>query len=280
MKNLTRWAACIALLLGLPGAQASSQSTALASFDLTVSATDATSVKLHWQPVDGATDYVVSRDGNIVGRTVGALGYFTEFDLQPRQSYSYSVAARAAGTVIAQSNSTSALTGGTMPVRTHYVVLAIAFNPAGEDLMTERVYLDHRIQFLRLASLDSAIIELYNGGIVSTAVTPAVTPGTTTVDYSALVTRRDLAGLGGNSIVDLIERGDIDHVWVVKSPVDFMENALIGNRLIQGNGQVGPYTWMPIAVASSRSFFVNAYLPDGRSWDAYAHMVEGIENSL
>jgi hypothetical protein len=280
MKNLTRWAACIALLLGLPGAQASSQQPALASFDLTVSATDATSVKLHWQPVDGATDYVVSRDGAIVGTTVGALGYFTEFDLQPRQTYSYSVTARAAGIAIAQSDMASALTGGSLPVRTHYVVLAIAFNPAAEDLVTERVYLAHRIQFLRVASLDSAIIELYNGGIVSSAITPAVTPGTTTVDYPDLVTRRDLPGLDGNSIVDLIERGDIDHVWVVKSPIDFLENALIGNRRIQGNGQDGPNTWKPIPVASSRSFFVNAYLPDGRSFDAYAHMVEGIMTSI
>jgi hypothetical protein len=280
MKSLIRWAACIALLFGLPVAHVSSQQSGLASFDLSVSATDATSVKLHWPPVDGATDYVVSRDGAVVGTTVGALGYFTEFDLQPARSYSYSVAARAAGTVIAQSNTTSALTGGSMSVRTHYVVLAIAFNPGAEDLLTEKVYLDHRIQFLRLASLNSAVIELYNGGIVSSAITPDLAPGSTWVDYTRLVTRRDLPGMNGLSIVDLIERGDIDHVWVVKSPVDFYENALIGNRKIQGNGKVGPNTWMPIPVASSRSFFVNAYLPDERSWDAYAHMVEGIMTSI
>jgi hypothetical protein len=28
-----------------------------------------------------------------------------------------------------------------------------------------------------------------------------------------------------------VERGDIDHVWVVKAPVDFSENALMGNRI-------------------------------------------------
>ena len=165
-------------------------------------------------------------------------------------------------------------------IRTHYTVLAIAFNPEQTSLITEETYLKHRIQFLKLASLGSAVIGLYKGGIVSSAVTPAVEPGTNRVDYAKLVTRRDLPELDGYSIVDLVEKGDIDHVWVVKTPVDFGENALIGNRPIQGSGATTDNTWVPIPVKSSRSFFVNGYISDASSYDAYTHMVEGVMTSI
>ena len=165
-------------------------------------------------------------------------------------------------------------------IKTHFKVLAIAFNPEQASLITEETYLKHRIQFLKLASLGSAVIRLYKGGIVSSAVTPAVVPGTTSVDYEKLVTRRDLPELDGYSMVDLIEKGDIDHVWVVKTPVDFGENALIGNRPIQGSGTTTDNTWVPIPVKSSRSFFVNLSGTDERSYDAYAHMVEGVMTSV
>ena len=109
------------------------------------------------------------------------------------------------------------------------------------------------------------MIHVYKDGIISSAHTPEVEPGTNFVDYSKLVTRRDLPGLNGHSIVDLIEHGDIDHVWVVKTPVDFAENVLIGNRPIQGEGVMTDNTWVPIPVKSSRSFFVNAFVSDERS---------------
>lgn len=271
---------CRVAFLTLMLAMTSTPVSASVEFELSVVSTDATSVKLRWPAQAGASAYDVARDGVPVGSTVGALGYFTDFDLQPWHNYIYAVTARAGGSVIGESSPATAQTTTTANIRTHYSVLAIAFNPDQSSLVTERVYLEHRIQFLALASQKSANIDLYNGGIVSLAVTPAVVPGTTIVDYPALVTRRDLPGMNGVSIVDLVERGDIDHVWVVKSPVGFQENALIGNRKIQGNAPVGPRTWIPIPVPSSRSFFVNAYLPDERSWDAYAHMVEGIMNSI
>ncbi|MGZ3241649.1 MAG: hypothetical protein ACXWJK_15640, partial [Burkholderiaceae bacterium] len=164
-------------------------------------------------------------------------------------------------------------------IRTHYNILVIAFNPERATLRTEETYLKHRIQFLKLASLGSAEISVYKGGIISLATTAPAIPGTNSVDYVSLVSRRDL-GLNGYSIVDLIERGDIDHVWVVKSAVDFGENAFIGNRRIQGAGVTTDNTWVPIPVKSSRSFFVNAFSPDDRSYDAYAHMVEGVMTSI
>lgn len=304
MKNVrVLWAVAIVLLpLGLSMAQAfqlKESSTDATSdrnkhkhwhhhaFELKESSTDATSVRLQWQPQNGAIEYVVSRDGRIVGSTIALVGYFTDFDLRPGERYRYTVAARdASGTVIAQSAPVSVKTTRSTTIRTHYNVLAIAFNPQQASLLAEETFLKHRIQFLGLASLGSAMIDLYKGGIVSSAVTPALESGTNSVDYVHLVTRRDLPGLNGYSIVDLIEKGDIDHVWVVKSPVDFGENALFGNRPIQGSGVTTDNTWVPIPVNSSRSFFVNAFFnangppPDERSYDAYAHMVEGVMTSI
>ena len=250
-------------------------------FKLEVSSTDATSVRLQWQPQNGANEYEVLRNGSIVGNTVAMVGYFTDFGLLPGERHQYRVAALdASGTVIAQSVPVSANTKRGATIRTDYNVLAIAFNPEHESLVTEETYLKHRIQFLELASLGSAVIHLYKGGIVSSAVTPAVEPGSNRVNYGSLVTRRDLPGLGGYSIVDLVEKGDIDHVWVVKSPVEFAENVLIGNRPIQGEGVTTNNTWVPIPVKCSRSFFVNAFGADERSYDAYSHMVEGVMTSI
>jgi len=253
------------------------------SFELLVSCTDATSVRLQWTPLETAAEYAVSRDGTGVGTSIAAVGYFTDFGLRPGESHEYVVEARdASGALIGRSLPAVAQTTEATTIRTRYTVLAIAFNPEQESLVTETTFLKHRIQFLRLASLRSAVIGLYTGGLVSTAVVPAVQPGTSTVDYTALVTRRDIPGLDGYSIVDLVEKGDIDHVWVVKSPLgaEFLENVLIGNRPIQGDGVVGPNSWLPLPVKSSRSFFVNGFLPDGRAYDAYAHMVEGIMTSI
>ena len=62
-------------------------------FELNVSFTDATSVRLQWQPQNGASEYAVSRDGRVVGSTVAVVGYFTDFDLRPGMSYQYTVTA-------------------------------------------------------------------------------------------------------------------------------------------------------------------------------------------
>jgi hypothetical protein len=250
------------------------------AMDLQPDDVDATSVRLHWPPLAGATEYEVSRDGKIVGRTVSRLGYFSDFGLRPGSLYRYSVTAySASGSVLTGSQPLLIKTTRSTAIKTQFKVLAIAFNPDNAPIYTEETYLKHRIEFLKLASQGNANISLYKGGILSTTARPAVYPGSTWANYEDLVTRRDL-GLNGNSIVDLIEKGDIDHVWVVKAPVDFGENALIGNRKIQGAGAVTGNTWVPIPVKSSRSFFVNAYSPDERSYDAYAHMVEGVITSI
>lgn len=260
---------------------AGNASTASRAFKVKVDASDATSIRLKWSPVQNAIEYEVVRDGLSAGSTIATVGYFTDFGLRPKQRYQYIVTARdASGNVIAQSNPIFAKTKWWSTIRTHYTVLAIAFNPDQVGLATEEIYLKHRIQFLKLASLGSAVIELYQGHIISSAVTPATEPGSNWANYVDLVTRRDIPELGGLSMVDLVEQGAIDHVWVVKSPIDFWENILIGNRPIQGNGMTSANTWVPLAVKSSRSFFVNAYSPDERSYDAYAHMVEGVMTSI
>lgn len=249
-------------------------------FELQASADGATAIRLRWAPQQGATEYVVYRDGIMVGSTVGALGYYTDVGLQPREHYRYNVSAKnAAGTTIAQSVTSSAKTDESTTVRTDYTVLALAYNPMHQNLTTERVYLNHRIQFLQLASLGSATIHLYKGGIVETASEPPMLPASTSIDYPTLVTRR-LSAFDGLSIVDLIESGAIDHVWVVKGDGDFLENAFIGSHLIQGSGMVEPNTWTPIPVKVSRSFFLNHYGDNEKSYDAYSHMVEGIMTSI
>ncbi len=253
------------------------------SFELSVSSTDATSVRLQWTPIATAAEYAVSRDGSSIGSSLAVVGYFTDFGLRPGESHQYVVEARdASGALIGRSLPAVAQTTEATTIRTHYTVLAIAFNPEQESLVTESTFLKHRIQFLTLASLRSAVIDLFAGGLVSAAVVPPVQPGTSTVDYAALVTSRDIPGLDGYSIVDLVEKGDIDHVWVVKSPqgAEFLENVLIGNRPIQGDGIAAANSWLPLPVQSSRSFFVNGFLPDARAYDAYAHMVEGIMTSM
>ncbi len=249
-------------------------------FELRVVSSDAVSVMLRWHPRSDASSYEVIRDGTLVGRSSASVGYFTDFDLAPGRLYRYSVVAEnSSGAPVGFSEPLVARTGTSAAIRTRYKVLAIAFNPGSDSLVKENAFLQHRIQFLKLASLGSADIELYKGGIVSAPIQPAVDPGNNSVDYKDLVTRRDL-GLSGYSIIDLIEKGEIDHVWVVKSSVDFAENALIGNRPIQGPGISTPNTWVPIRVNCSRSFFVNAYTPDARAYDAYAHMVEGVMTSI
>jgi len=269
----------------LPGvtSMASAAEEAPAAFTLNVAATDATSVRLEWVPVTSAHEYRASRDDMSIGSSVARVGVFTDFGLEPGMEYRYVVEAyNASGALIARSNPVTAQTTHSTRVRTRYTVLAIAFNPTQESLVTETTYLKHRTQFLRLASRDTVRIDFYKERIVSVPVMPPLTPGTNIVDHSQLVVAPDLPGLDGYSIVDLVEMGAIDHVWIVHVPpeVDTRENTFIGNRPVQGDGLVTKFTWPLLPVKCSRSFFVNGFLPDERSWDAYAHMVEGIMTSI
>ncbi|MCX7749765.1 MAG: hypothetical protein N2645_23180 [Clostridia bacterium] len=95
------------------------------------------------------------------------------------------------------------------------------------------------------------------------------------INYEKLVTT-PYSQFDGNSIVDLIEKGDIDWVWVMGGPVlsGFKENALVGNRDIGIPHQDG--WWESIKTKCSKSFFVNGFSPDPRLYDGYVHMVEGI----
>ena len=88
------WLLVALLTVGLTLVQASQLSVPHASgphaiprFKLYVLSTDATSVRLQWQPWNGATEYEISRDGSIVGRTVAIVGYFTDFGLQPGERH-------------------------------------------------------------------------------------------------------------------------------------------------------------------------------------------------
>ncbi len=86
--------------------------------------------------------------------------------------------------------------------------------------------------------------------------------------------------LDGWSMVDLVEKGDVDLVWVLAAPDNcgFRENALVGNHDINPTG-VGE-RWSPFPVKCSRSFFVNSASSDARAYDAYAHCIEGVMSSM
>ena len=127
-----------------------------------VDGVDATSVRLHFVPQSGASKYEVKRNGILVGRTVSSTGYFTDYSLRPGTTYQYTVAAyKATGVLLTRSAAILATTATSTKIRTQYKILAIAFNPDHANITTETVYLKHRIQFLQLASLGSAKIDLY-----------------------------------------------------------------------------------------------------------------------
>jgi hypothetical protein len=257
------------------------------SFDVESAVVDATSVRLHWTPLEaaGIQQYLVYRDGEVVGSTVSQTGYFSDFGLRPGQTCQYQVVAQVDGRIVSTSQPFSIQTATSSSVRTNYTILAIAFNPDDSDREGMTTFLQHRIDFLRLASLGSAVIHPYQNGIVWVHADPPsqsqVVNGQVTQVADLIVTvTAPLAELGGLSIVDLVEKGDIDGVWLVECSLDgFGENTLFGNH------PVGLYTsagekWVPIPAKCSRPFFVDGYLGDARSYDAYTHMVEGILSSM
>lgn len=107
------------------------------------------------------------------------------------------------------------------------------------------------------------------------------------VDYQKMVYKQ-YPEFGGNSIVDLIEMGEIDAVWFVGGPplCGFAENPLLGNRNI--GLDVPPPIGEPEyevfrsdkSIECSRSFFFTLIICDYRVLDANTHMFEGIISSI
>jgi len=256
-----------------------------AQFEINVVKSDATSVILSWTPLPGVNRYEVYRDTNYIGYTVAKTGNFSDFNLDPEHIYNYRVVAVNENNLkSASSPVVSVKTKSTVEIRTRYTVLALAFYPGAIDsneLVHIRTYFKHRLNFFKLASAGSAVIEPYNQDIITINASPAIRgSGSFNVDYAGLVTARYVE-LGGSSIVELVEKGDIDFVWVVKAPEEclFYENYLMGNKDIGSPGSTGEI-WISDKIGSSRSFFVNAYLPDERCNDAYCHMFEGVMSSM
>jgi hypothetical protein len=167
-------------------------------------------------------------------------------------------------------------TAATSRVRTRYKQLGLAFYPSGPDAEFPhvRTFFHHRIDFIRLASANTAILEPFGGDLVVVQATPPILAGGSSVDYVALAETR-YPELGGCSIADLVERGEVDVVNVVAfAGVPFGENAFIGNkgRNVGGTGEA----FASFPARCSRSFFMNANTGDERAYDALAHCVEGL----
>ncbi len=168
-------------------------------------------------------------------------------------------------------------------MRTGYRVLVVGFYPDGPDaaeLTHVRTYLQHRIDFIRHASVNSALLEPYHGDVITIrARPPTLFVGQFNIDYVGMATTA-YPELEGYRMVDLVEKGEVDAVWVVASPdgAFFHENALVGNHDLNPN-PTGE-KWNPFPAKCSRVFFVNSYGSDARSYDAYVHMVEGIFTTM
>lgn len=247
---------------------------------LEVLSTDATSVRLAWQPQE-LYSYDVLRDGVSVGLAGSRLGRFSDFGLTPHTTYEYRVIAYPGDGTSITSSPVVARTTKTQRIKADYTVLAIAFEavPNPTEALLDEIHARNRIQFIELASQGSVKIHLYNDTIFRSRQRLTLDSTTQTVHYPMLV-GQIFGWLGSRSIIDLVENGDVDQVWIFGGSHPFLENALIGSRLIQGNGLTTPNTWTPIAVNCSRSFFIHHSSIDERSYDAYAHMVEGIMTSV
>ncbi|MCL5096798.1 MAG: hypothetical protein M1608_04585 [Candidatus Omnitrophica bacterium] len=245
---------------------------------------DATTIQLNWPPIPSAVEYKVYRNGAYVGSTAARTGYYLDNGLKPVQSYKYYILALdSSGKVIGHSPTNTFSTLSSSSIRTHYKVLAVAFYPEKPDpaeLSHIKTYLRHRIDFLRLASLNTAVMDLYRDDVICIRTNPPISaPDSFNIDYVKLAVT-PYAELGGYSMVDLVEKGDVDTVWVTRAPkgFNFFENALVGNKDINPNPD-GEH-WDPAPAKCSRSFFINSYEPDARCYDAYAHMVEGIMTTM
>jgi len=253
-----------------------------ASLALSCTSADATTIQLNWPPIPVAVEYKIYRDGTYVGSTAGRSGYFTDTGLVPATSYEYFLAAFDSDNHLLGFSTTNAFsTTSSSRSRTHYHILAIGFYPSGPDADFAHVetFFRHKIDFIRLASVNSAILEPYKGDIVCIGATPPVFPSTRSVDYAKLA-ETPYPELDGFSIVDLVERGDVDVVNVVASSAeaDCLENALVGNKGLNpiGSGE----RWTAFPARCSRSFFVNANSGDARAYDAYCHNIEGIMSCI
>lgn len=241
---------------------------------------DVTSVKLRWPPYNGlkiVDEYRVKRNGENVGGTVGRYGYFTDFQLTPGTSYLYAVETVFSDGTTCLSDEIAVTTTTQTSIRTHYTLLAIVFDPNGQsqgELEHIRTFLKYRLDFLRNASHNAVNLEVYNNDIISIDAYPPREAGTANIDY-AMLALTAFPELGNNTMVDLIEKYDVDIVWVLGSPVgyDFGENGLMGNR------DLGAPTWVSTKIKCSRSFFIHSNSGDARAFDAAAHHVEGTMTS-
>ncbi len=162
-------------------------------------------------------------------------------------------------------------------------MLVLAFYPNGpnvEALSHIRTYLRHKLDFVRLASVNGAILQPYQNDVICLrAVPPLLAGGGFNIDYTRLAVT-PYPELDGYSMVDLIEKGDVDAVLVTTAPAgcNFSENALVGNKDLNPN-PTGE-KWHPWPAKCSRYFFVNYGCEDARVYDAYTHWAEGVMSTI
>ncbi|MCC5927733.1 MAG: T9SS type A sorting domain-containing protein [Cyclobacteriaceae bacterium] len=243
---------------------------------------DVTSVILQWTPYTGspaAKSYRVKRDGKDIGSTIGRYGYFTDHGLMPATEYQYIVEGLDAdGNIVCYSLSQSVQTTSETEIRTHYTLLAIVFDPTGE-LHSQMVRIDnflkYRLEFLRNASHNSVNLSLYQDKIFTIRDYPPLPDEPSEwISYEKLAAKI-YPELNSMNMVDMIEKYDVDVIWVIGTPTGYN----FGENILMGNHDLGDKEWISTKVPCSRSFFIHSNTPDARAYDAAAHHIEGTMTS-
>ncbi len=254
------------------------------SLTLRCTASNATTLQLNWPPLPKAVEYRAYRDGIFIGSTASRTGFFLDSGLSPGTEYSYAVTAvDAAGQPIKSSETRRFRTTTSGQIRSAFQALVLAFYPDGppaEELAHIKTYMKHHMDFLRLASRNSAIVRPYKGDVICVrAIPPTLFEGGFNIDYVKLFLT-PYPELEGYSVVDLVEKGDVDVVWIAKAPegCNFHENVLVWNKDLNPNP--GGEKWNPVQAKCSRGFFMTGSGEDARLYDAYAHMIEGIMSTI
>jgi hypothetical protein len=241
---------------------------------------DATSVILSWTPYSGPQSidkYTVIRNNQVVGSTVCKLGYFSDFGLQPGNNYQYKVQGfNTNGELICESEALDIQTTTETEIKTDYTLLAIVFDPTGEvqeHMPRIENFLKYRMEFLRNATHNSVNLSLYQDQIITINEFPAIDPqNSSEVDY-VKVSSTPYAELQSMSMVDLVEKYDIDMVWVLGSP----EGYNFGATSLMGNYDL--HNWTGSKVPCSRTFFILHATPNASSLEPSGRLIENLLNT-
>ncbi|WP_273479943.1 fibronectin type III domain-containing protein, partial [Acetivibrio straminisolvens] len=265
---------------------------------------DARTIELTWQHSsdnDKVSGYRVFRNGNYIGTSI--TNRFTDTLLDPQTTYNYTVCAfDAVDNESALSNTVTATTTNSMEIKTDYNVMVLYYDPiikAGtyftkvipEDIKYSELYslslkpVNERAQEfadnIRRASGGSVnfnIVEIREINTEIPANCPEMLNSEALIEYMEFRDPNkdyDVYRLGGfnyrkafkdNNIIELVENGDVDFVWIYTTPPNngLSESTMVGRDAYFSNG----ITLSDIAC--SRKFLTLI----GSSYECFGHHID------